>query len=318
MKKILIVGGAGYIGSHVNKMLHQVGYDTIILDNLSRGNRNAVTRGHFIEGDMSDTPLLNHMFSENKIDAVMHFAAFIDVRESVEHPAKYYTNNVAHTLNLLNAMQRHKVQHFIFSSTASIYGNPVTIPMSENHPTEPINPYGASKLMIETILADLKNIRYCSLRYFNAAGGDPEGEIRNYQTKPTHLIPIVLNSLRTKTPVTIYGTDYETRDGTALRDYIHVNDLARAHIQALELPYSSCFNLGNGIGFTVKEVIAAVENVTGEKVETLEGPRRAGDPPILLANSDKARRELGWVPQTPSLEKIIEDAYCIYHEPCIK
>lgn len=317
MKTILVVGGAGFIGSHINKMLDEAGYQTIVLDNLSTGHRDAVTRGTFIEGDMSNTPLLDKLFSENKIEAVMHFAAYIDVGESVAYPYKYYHNNVANTLNLLHSMQRHGVKTFIFSSTAAIFGIPEADLISEEHPCHPINPYGASKLMVEKILRDFDhayNLRYCSLRYFNAAGGDPDGEIKNFKKQESNLIPIILRSLKNGDgTMTINGSDYNTRDGTCIRDYIHICDLGKAHITAMEQLFSgassSCYNLGNGQGFSVKEVICAVEKVTNLKVNALKGKRRPGDSPILLANSKKAQKELDWTPQFPELSIIIDHAW---------
>ena len=316
-KNVLVAGGAGYIGSVVNKMLNQAGYRTIVFDNLSRGNRKSVTRGSFIQGDMANFEELEKAFSQNKIDAVMHFAAFIDVGESVVDPAKYYTNNVINTLNLLKTMVRFSVNKFIFSSSAAIFGIPQEKMLTEAHPCIPINPYGQTKLMVEHILHDFDNaynLKSCCLRYFNAAGGDPEGEIKIYPRKETNLIPIVLRSLLdSNSQVNIYGTDYATRDGTCIRDYIHVYDLGSAHIAAMEKLFSgfpsSQYNLGNGQGFTVREVIKAAEKVTGLKVNVLDGPRRAGDPPSLLADSHKAQTELGWKTRYPSLEEMITHAW---------
>jgi len=316
-KTILVAGGAGYIGSHVNKMLHNASYETIVLDNLTRGNKQSVIHGKFIEGDISDKSLLAKLFSENKIDAVMHFAACIDVGESTTNPAKYYQNNVAATLNLLESMQEHQVKTFIFSSTAAIFGVPKENLINESHPKEPINPYGNTKLMIEWMLSDFDKayqIKSSSLRYFNAAGGDPEGQIKYSEKKESNLIPLILKSLKNETGfITLYGSDYDTRDGTCIRDYIHVNDLGTAHILSMEKLFkteeSSKYNLGNGFGFSVSEVIAAAEKVTGLKVNVKMGERRAGDPPFLVANSEKARLELGWVPKYPTLEQMIEHAW---------
>ena len=318
-KFILIVGGAGFIGSHVNKMLHRAGYETIVLDNLSCGHREAVRYGIFIEGDLADTALLNHIFESYSIEAVMHFAAFIDVGESVINPAKYYLNNVVHTLNLLTAMQRYEVKNFIFSSTAAIFGYPLEPLIKEDHPCKPINPYGETKWIIEKMVRDFEaayGLKFCCLRYFNAAGGDPEVEIKNHQIQTSNLIPRILLSLKkSDSIVTIYGNDYSTPDGTCIRDYIHIEDLGTAHILAMEQllvgSSSKCYNLGNGQGFSVKEVIHAVESVLSRKVQVVEGERRLGDPPILLADPTKATHELNWHPRY-SLEEMIEHAWRAY------
>lgn len=311
MRTILITGGAGFIGSHVNDMLNKGGHATVVLDNLSTGVREAVMQGTFIEGDIADTPLLDKIFTTYKIDVVMHFAASIDVGESITNPAKYFKNNLANTINLLNAMIRHKVNIFIFSSTAAVYGNPLNTLIDENHPCIPINPYGTSKLMVEQILFDFAKhgLKYCALRYFNAAGGDPNGKIKNFKKIEHNLIPSILRTSK----VTIYGSDYDTPDGTCIRDYIHVTDLGAAHIAAMERLFhggsSACYNLGNGNGFSVREIIASVEEVTKQEIKIAEGPRRAGDPPVLVADSKRARKELGWTPQYPNIDKIIEDAW---------
>lgn len=315
---ILVVGGAGFIGSQVNKMLNQAGYQTIILDNLSRGHKEAVHSGIFIEGDIADPIILDKIFTHYSIDAVMHFAAFINVGESVADPAKYYLNNVSHTLNLLTAMIRHHVKTFIFSSTAAIFGNPNPEQpnIKEDDPCHPINPYGETKWMVEKILKDFDHaygLKFCCLRYFNAAGGDSEGIIKNNQSEQSNLIPVVLRSLKNPAKqITIFGTDYPTPDGTCIRDYIHIEDLGRAHIIAmqklLEGSPSDCYNLGNGKGFSVRQVIEATEKVLGVKVNTVEGPRRAGDPAILLADSSKALKVLGWSPLF-SLDEMIQHAW---------
>lgn len=313
---ILIVGGAGYIGSHVNKMLKQEGYQTIVLDNLSRGSQLTIPNTQFIKGDIGDSTLLDDIFTKYKIDAVMHFAAFKDVGESVKQPLKYYINNVAATMTLLDAMVRHQVNIFIFSSSAAIFGSPDVDCVTEDSPTHPINPYGQSKLMVETILKDLdkaSGLRFCSLRYFNVAGGDPEGIIKNYQTKESNLIPVVLRSIKSKSPMHIFGTDYPTRDGTGIRDYIHLEDLGKAHILAMKKLIggapSSFYNLGNNRGCSVREVIKAAEKVTGLPVIAIESGRRLGDPAILLASSDRAKSELDWQPKYESLEIMIEHAW---------
>lgn len=312
---ILVAGGAGYIGSHINKMLHQAGYRTLVLDNLSRGNQQTIKRGIFIEGDLADTAFLDALFKTHSIDAVMHFAAFIDVGESVKDPAKYYQNNVVNTLNLLTAMVRHQVKRFVFSSTAAIFGNPVHPKIKEGHPCHPLNPYGESKLMVEKMVHDFDTayeLKSSCLRYFNAAGGDPNGEIKNFQKYSSNLIPIILQNLKTNQPVTIFGTDYATPDGTCIRDYIHIEDLGTAHLTALNHLLnggpSTCYNLGNGKGFSVREVIQTVERVLSQKVKVIEGKRRPGDAPILLADSSKASEELGWHPRY-SLEQMIEHAH---------
>lgn len=319
MKKrtVLVVGGAGFIGSHVNKLLNQAGYRTVILDNLSSGSRDTVQQGEFIEGSLGDPLILDQIFQRYSIDAVMHLAAFIDVGESVRDPAKYYINNVSHTLMLLQAMLKHQVKVIIFSSSAAIFGIPLEIPISEEHPSHPINPYGESKWMVEKILRHFDTaygLKSCCLRYFNAAGGDPDGKIKYHQKCVTNLIPLILRSLKFNTgPITIFGTDYPTRDGTCVRDYVHIEDLGRAHILGMEKLFSDStstyYNLGNGQGYSVKEVIEAVEAVTGLKVPTLEGARRPGDPPFLLANAEKAWKELGWKPHYPAIKTMIEHAW---------
>lgn len=315
-KKVLITGGAGYIGSYVNKLLNEQGVETVVLDNLVSGTKNAVTRGRFIHGDMSNAPLLQQLFEAESFNAVMHFAAFLDVGESVKQPEKYYKNNVAGTLNLLQSMREHAIENFIFSSTAAIYGIPKTAAVSENDPLNPINPYGESKLMVEKILKSYSEsypFRYISLRYFNAAGGDPTGEVKPSLKSSHNLIPKALRSLIENKPVTIFGTDYPTADGTCIRDYIHLHDLATAHVLALQKLLqngsSSVYNLGNGRGFSVKEVLSTIEKVTGRKLLINEGPRRDGDPPILIANAEKAAKELQWRPIYGDLQKIVEDAW---------
>lgn len=316
-RTVLVVGGAGFIGSHVNKMLMQKGYSTIVYDNLSRGNKLTLEGSHFIEGDIGDQASLDQLFQNHQIDAVMHFAALIDVGESVKNPAQYYINNVCYTLNLLNAMLRYGVKILIFSSTAAVYGAPLHPLITEEHPTQPINPYGETKLTVEKILRDFDaayGLRSCCLRYFNAAGGDPEGKIKYYQKKPNNLIPIVLRNIKDQSgTMKINGTDYPTPDGTCVRDYIHIEDLGSAHILAMERLWNGAdtaiYNLGNGFGFSVKEVIAAAEKVTGKKVHVVEGPRRPGDPAILIADAKKAEKQLGWKPQYTKIKTMIEHAW---------
>jgi UDP-glucose 4-epimerase len=315
-KKVLVTGGAGFIGSTVNKLLHEAGYDTVILDNLSQGKRNRVKWGTFIEGDMGDPLLLKKLFANHQFDAVMHFAAFINVGESVHSPEKYYINNVSHTLNLLECIKEFSVKAFIFSSSAAVYGLPKTNFISEDHSTHPINPYGETKLIIEKILDDMDRaygIKSAKLRYFNAAGGDPEGKIKNDFSASSNLIPIVLQAILDNRPVTVFGKDYPTPDGTCLRDYIHIYDLATAHMKAMEKLLAGgpteIYNLGNGKGFSVQEVLQAAEKVTKQKIQVIEGPRRPGDPPCLLANAYKAKQELNWQIKYPSLEEMIYHAW---------
>lgn len=313
---ILITGGAGFIGSHVNKILHDQGFQTVVIDNLSHGSQEAVINGTFIEGSIADTSLLNKIFSDFSIDAVMHFAALTQVGESMSDPAKYYINNVADTLYLLEAMRSHRVNTLIFSSSAAVYGLPQQHRITEEHPCLPINVYGESKLMVEKILIDYDRaygLKSSCLRYFNAAGGDPTGQLKNIRSAEANLIPIILNRLSEKKPITIFGTDYPTPDGTCVRDYIHIYDLGIAHILALRKLFrdriSTIYNLGNGDGYSVLEVIKTIEMVTNLKVSAIEGARRPGDPAILVADAHKAKQELGWQPKYPSLKTIIEHAW---------
>lgn len=313
---ILIVGGAGYIGSHVNKFLSESGYETLILDNLTKGHREHVKWGELIEGDLGDRRLLNRILTEYDVEAVMHFAAFTDVGESVQKPGDYYRNNVVNTMNLLDSMLENGVGRFVFSSTCAVYGNPSEIPITEEHPLNPISPYGRSKLMVEEILRDYSDaydLSYVSLRYFNAAGADPEVEIGELHEPETHLIPIVLDAaMGLRDSVRIFGTDYPTPDGTCIRDYIHVMDLADAHWRALEYlegERSGVFNLGNGNGFSVMEVIETCREVTGASIRVVEDQRRPGDPPELVGSSERAREILGWSPVFTELEEIIKTAW---------
>jgi UDP-glucose 4-epimerase len=315
-KRILITGGAGFIGSLVNLMLIDQGHETIIYDNLSTGNKQALYGGTFIEGDLLDKEKLAKAFKEHRPDAVMHFAASTDVGESVENPALYYRNNFTASLNLLDAMVEQGVKPLIFSSTAAVYGMPDLPKIAEGHLCAPINPYGESKLMVEKTIRDYLTafpLDAISLRYFNAAGADPSGRIRSFKKKENNLIPIIINAIKNDLPVTIYGTDYPTKDGTCIRDYIHVADIGEAHLLALEKLFAGnhapCYNLGNGNGFTVREVIRAAEAVTGKKVAVIEGGRRAGDPPILLADAALANHELNWKPSFPNIEQMIKDAW---------
>ncbi len=313
---ILVVGGAGYIGSHCVKELAERGYDVVTFDNLSTGHRESVVRGRFELGDMADTPRLREVFRHHDIAAVMHFAAFANVGESVRDPHKYYLNNVANTLNLLGVMREAGVDKFIFSSTCATYGEPVQVPIPESHPQNPINPYGGSKLMVERILADFEpayGTRSIAFRYFNAAGADPAGEIGERHVPETHLIPLIIAAARGGSRLTLFGTDYPTPDGTCIRDYIHVTDLATAHIQGLERLLSGgaggAFNLGNASGYSNREVIDTVQRVTGLAVPFDVGPRRPGDPAVLVGTAAKAIADLGWNPRFAQLEAIVETAW---------
>jgi UDP-glucose 4-epimerase len=313
---ILVVGGAGYIGSHMVKRLcgsHAV----TTLDDFSTGFREAVTGGELVAGSLADTALLRRVFAAGRFDAVMHFASFIQVGESVAQPAKYYANNLVNTLNLLNAMVEHGVSRFVFSSTAAIFGEPRQVPIDESHPVAPINPYGATKAMVEQALRDYDkaySLKSVCLRYFNACGADPEGELGERHEPETHLIPLALQAVSGRRgPLTVFGRDYDTPDGTCIRDYVHVADLCEAHVKALEWlsagGASAAFNLGNGAGFSVAEVVAAVGRVTGAPVPVVEGARRAGDPARLVADSRLARERLGWAPRYADLDTIIAHAW---------
>jgi UDP-glucose 4-epimerase len=313
---ILIVGGAGYIGSHVNKMLTEKGYKTIVLDNLSYGHEEFTKWGKFYTYDLKNPDDIRKVFVENDITTVMHFSSYIDVGESVTNPQKYYQNNVVNTLNLLNVMIEFDVKKFIFSSTCATYGIPQKIPLTEDHPQDPINPYGWTKLMVERILKDYDNaygLKSIILRYFNASGADESADIGEWHHPETHLIPLILDAaLGKRDDIKIYGTDYDTPDKTCIRDYIHVNDLADAHIKALNYlekeNVSNSFNLGNGKGFSVKEVIDSVKKVTGKDFKVTESERRAGDPPILIGSSKKAQEILNWYPKY-DIDDIVETAW---------
>jgi UDP-glucose 4-epimerase len=310
--KILVVGGAGYIGSVCSEMLLNEGYQVAIFDNLTEGHRAAVdARAEFIEGDLADRAQIKDVMTRVRPDAVMHFAASALVGESMQNPSKYFRNNVANGLNLLDAMVAAGVQRFVFSSTCAIFGRPERVPIDEDLPKDPINPYGESKLIFEKILqwyGEIHGLKFVSLRYFNAAGAsDRFGEDHRPEA---HLIPNIIKvALAQKPHVEIYGTDYETPDGTCIRDYIHILDLARAHILALTSKKTAFYNLGTGGGSSVREVIDAVVAVTGKKIAVVEKPRRPGDPPRLIAASDKIRKELGWTPQFQSLSAIIESSW---------
>ena len=315
---ILVIGGAGYIGAHMVSDLIRAGYQAVTLDNLSRGHRDLVHGGTFIQGDLGDATLLDRIFTTHRISAVMHFAAFSLVGESVSHPLEYYHNNVARTVELLRAMTRHQVQNFIFSSTAAVYGEPRGIqPLREDDPCQPTNPYGATKLAVERMLADCaaaSSLRYVSLRYFNAAGADPSGLLGERHEPETHLIPLILQvATGEREAIQIYGLDYPTADGTCIRDYIHVSDLTQAHLLALRHlmagASSAVYNLGNSRGHSVREVIDAARAVTGHAIPTVPAGRRAGDPAMLVADSGKIRRDMGWKPKFEDLRTIIETAW---------
>ncbi len=317
---ILIVGGAGYIGAHVNKELNINGYETLVLDNLSYGHEDFVKWGKFEQADIGNIEELRKIFTKYDITAVMHFAAFTYVGESVEDPQKYYRNNVCNTLNLLKVMLEFDVKKLVFSSTCATYGDPVEIPITEHHPQNPISPYGRGKLMVENVLADYSkaySLEYISLRYFNAAGADPDSEIGELHNPETHLIPLILDAAAGKREnIKIFGTDYPTFDGTCIRDYIHVTDLANAHLKALQYlengGKSEFFNLGNGNGFSVKEVITVAQKITGREITAVEDKRRPGDPPVLVGSSDKIRATLGWKPKYNDLSLIIQTAWDWY------
>ena len=317
---VLVTGGAGYIGSHAVLALQDAGYSVVVLDNLVYGHRDVVEQilnVEFVQGDIGDRPLLDQLFSQHDIRAVLHFAAYAYVGESVENPAKYYRNNVAGTLTLLEAMVAAGISIFVFSSTCATYGTPHQIPIPEEHDQNPINPYGYSKLMVEQILSDFDRaygLRSVRFRYFNAAGADPEGRLGEDHEPETHLIPLVLfTALGRRDQITIFGTDYKTPDGTCIRDYIHVTDLAQAHVLGLEYLLAdgetAVFNLGNGEGFSVREVINAAETVTNISLPVVEGYRRAGDPAILIGSAAKAQKVLGWQPQYSAIEVILEHAW---------
>ena len=317
---ILVTGGAGYIGSHAVLALKQAGYEVVILDNLVYGHRDLieqVLKVELIEGDTGDRDLLDKLFKSRDIAAVMHFSAYAYVGESVSNPAKYYRNNVIGTITLLEAMLAASVKKFVFSSTCATYGVPETVPIPEDHPQNPINPYGATKLMVERILSDFneaydfKSVRF---RYFNAAGADPSGQLGEDHNPETHLIPLVLQTaLGKRESISIFGTDYPTNDGTCVRDYIHVSDLADAHVLGLEYLLngadSTYFNLGKGNGFSVKEVIETARQITGKEIKAIECDRRPGDPPALIGSAEKARNILGWQPQYPSIKNIMTHAW---------
>ena len=314
--RILVTGGAGYIGSHAVRLFLSRGHDVWVYDNLSLGHRGAVPRDRHLVADLAEVHRLDHALLHHRIEAVVHFAAFAFVGESVRDPGKYYQNNLVNTLQLMESMRRHGIGRFVFSSTCSTYGLPSRVPITEDEPQKPINPYGNGKLAVERALADYAAAYgwgYAALRYFNAAGASPDGTIGEDHAPETHLIPLALQAAMGQRPhLEIFGTDYPTPDGTCIRDYIHVDDLAEAHLLALEAlgpGKELCLNLGIGRGSSVREVVKTVEEVTGRPVPVKEGPRRPGDPPELVASSEKAQRELGWRPRYAELRPIIETAW---------
>jgi len=314
---VLITGGAGYIGSHASKLLAGAGYEPVVLDNLSRGHREAVQWGPLVEADLADRGALDRLFQQYRIGAVMHFAAFAYVGESMQMPGLYFQNNVVNSLTLLEAMRDHGVRHIVFSSSCATYGHPRQIPISESHEQRPVNPYGESKLFVERFLdwyGRIHGFSWVALRYFNAAGADPEGNLGENHDPEPHLIPRAIDAALGLIPhLEIYGTDYDTPDGTAIRDYLHVTDLGDAHVAALRYLQSggsSCaLNLGTGTGHSVREIAAAVQHVSGKKVPILEAPRRSGDPACLVAQAAKAGAVLGWQPRLSTLEKIVQTAW---------
>jgi len=317
MRKVLVTGGAGYIGSHTCKALAAAGYTPVAYDNLVSGHRRAVQWGPFEHGDVLDQARLDEVIAAHKPDAVLHFSAFAYVGESVVNPGKYYRNNVAGSLALLQAMQRRGIDRMVFSSSCAVYGVPDQLPITEQTPRKPINPYGMSKFMVEQMLADFQvayGLQWVALRYFNAAGADPDGEIGEDHDPETHVIPLILETVAgLRKSVTIMGTDYDTPDGTCVRDYVHVSDLADAHVQALAALENGfrpgALNLGVGKGHSVREVIGAVERVAGCKVPVVTGPRREGDPAILVSDARRARDVLGWKPRFPRLDDIVRSAW---------
>jgi UDP-glucose-4-epimerase GalE len=315
-RTVLVTGGAGYIGSHAAKALARAGYGVVVFDNLVAGHRDAVKFGPLVQGDITDLDAVRRALREHRIWAVMHFAAFLDVGESVREPAKYYRNNVSGATTVLEAMALEGVGFFVFSSTCATYGEPMETPITETHPQRPINSYGESKLAVERALPHFERasgIRWVALRYFNASGADPDGEIGEDHSPEIHIIPRAIEAATGGRGLQVFGDDYPTPDGTCLRDYIHVTDLADAHVKALEAiadtGRSNVYNLGTGHPHSVREVIDTVERVTGRKVPWTLAPRREGDPAVLYAAAQKAQRELHWTPRFPDLENIVRTAW---------
>jgi len=316
MPKILVTGGAGYIGSHTVHLLRRRGYEVTVVDDLSRGHEHNVSSVDFHRINLLDTAALTDLMTSARFDAVIHFAAYIAVGESTQKPELYFTNNVSGSISLFSAMERAGVNRIVFSSTAAVYGTPERVPITEDFPFAPVSPYGESKVIVENILGWLdqyRGLRSIALRYFNACGAEPGSELGEQHDPETHLIPLLLRAVETGKPVTIFGDDYATPDGMCIRDYIHVSDLAEAHILAVESLMdggeSNRFNVGTGTGRSVREVLQAVEAVTGEKVPYTIGPRRSGDPPELVADSNKLRKTLGWKPRYVELPDIVTTAW---------
>ena len=314
--RILVTGGAGYIGGFTVRRLLAKGHTVTVFDNLTAGHRAAVPAECLIVGDLRDIDHLDHQLVVNRIEAVVHFAASAYVGESVTNPSKYYQNNLLNSLNLLERVRRHDIRRFVFSSTCATYGDPEKLPLTEDHPQRPVSPYGNTKLAFEYMLRDYSaayGIGFAALRYFNAAGASVDGKHGEHHDPETHLIPLVLQvALGQRPHIDVFGTDYPTPDGTCVRDYVHVEDLAEAHRLALEKMTpggGAAFNIGTGTGNSVREVIRVCEEVTGKKIAVKEGPRRAGDPPVLVAGADKIRGELGWSPKFPDLRSIVETAW---------
>jgi len=318
MAAVLVTGGAGYVGSHIVRLLAEAGREVVVVDDLSEGHRAAVGSVELVESDFAEPATLDALLGSGRIDYVVHMAAHCEVGQSMVDPAAYYANNVTRSLGLLDAAVRHGVRGIVFSSSAAVYGEPVTVPIAEDHPTRPTNPYGETKLVFEHALGWYQRahgLAFVALRYFNAAGAHPDGSIGEDHARETHLIPLLLQALRPGArPVAIFGTDYPTPDGTCVRDYVHVVDLAQAHLRALEAleaghVSAASLNLGNGEGFSVRQVIDVVEKVTGQAPPTVEGPRRPGDPARLVASATRATELLGWRPAFPTLESIVQTAW---------
>lgn len=314
--KVLITGGAGYIGSHTNRFLNEQGINTVVLDDLSDGHEESVICGSLVKGDFGDRELLDSLMTTNKFDAVIHFAAFASVPDSVVRPARYYNNNVTNMQTLLDACVSHDIKHFVFSSSAATFGNPQYVPIDEKHPQMPINPYGTTKLIGEKLLEDYEKaygLKYCAFRYFCAAGDSKDGLLGEAHNPETHLIPVMIKAAISGKSFSVFGTDYDTRDGSCIRDFIHVIDLAEAHYQGLnyimEGNPSDCFNLGSGDGFTVLEMIQALREVSGKEVPYVLAERREGDPAVLVASNEKAKSVLGWNPKHSSINEILRDAF---------
>jgi UDP-glucose-4-epimerase GalE len=324
MTKILVTGGAGYIGSHTVHLLRKRGFDVFVVDDLSRGHEHNVDPNRFHRLNLLETDALTNVLSREKFEAVIHFAAYIAVGESTQKPELYFTNNVSGSISLFTAMERAGVNKLVFSSTAAVYGTPERVPIMEDLPYAPVSPYGDSKVMVEKILGwldEYKGVRSVCLRYFNACGAEPGSGLGEEHEPETHLIPLLFRAIETGKPVTVFGEDYPTPDGTCVRDYVHVSDLAEAHISAVESlrngGASYKFNVGTGEGKSVREVMQAVEEVVGKKIPYTVGPRRAGDPPSLVANSDRLQQTLGWKPKYTDIREIVRTAWD-FHQECLR